>query len=193
MPDLPDPYLPTLPGDGLRLRALTPDDAGAVLEIFGDPEVIRWMSIARLEDEEAARGFIAEIGRFAEAGTLYQWGIEIDEEEGAAVVGTVTLAAVDRRHRRAEIGFAVTRRLQNRRIASRALPVLIDFAFGTLDLHRLEADVDPENIPSLKILERLGFRREGRLRERYHQEGEWRDAVLLGLLRREGQAGRGGT
>ena len=181
--------LPTLPADGIRLRALTPDDAGAVLEIFGDPEVIRWMSIARLEDEDGARDFIAEIDHFAAEGTLYQWGIEIDEddaEKGACtVVGTVTLAGIDHRHRRAEVGFAVTRRLQGRRIASRALPALIDFAFGSMDLHRLEADVDPENAPSLKILERLGFRREGHLRERYHQDGEWRDAVLLGLLRRE--------
>jgi RimJ/RimL family protein N-acetyltransferase len=58
-------------------------------------------------------------------------------------------------------------------------------AFETLDLHRLEADVDPENTASLRVLERNGFRREGHLRERYTQDGRWHDAVLLGLLRRE--------
>jgi RimJ/RimL family protein N-acetyltransferase len=177
--------LPTLDGDGVSLRALRPDDAGAVLEIFGDPEVIRWMSIARLRDEGEARAFIEDIDRLAEAGTLFQWGIADDGESSGEVVGTATLAHVDRRHRRAEVGFAVARRLWGRRIVSRALPALMRHAFETLDLHRLEADVDPENIASLRVLERNGFRREGHLRERYTQDGRWHDAVLLGLLRRE--------
>lgn len=176
-----DPLLPTLTGDGVLLRALTAYDAPAVLEIFGDPEVIRWMSIARLRDEDEARAFIADVDRLAETGTLFQWGIAT----GGEVVGTATLAHVDRRHRRAEVGFAVARRLWGRRIVSRALPALVAHAFETLDLHRLEADVDPENTASLRVLERNGFRREGHLRERYTQDGRWHDAVLLGLLRRE--------
>lgn len=180
MPRAHDP-LPTLPGDGVLLRALEPEDAGAVLEIFGDPKVVRWMSIARLRDEGEARAFIEDIDRLAEAGTLFQWGIV----EGGEVVGTATLAHVDTRHRRAEVGFAVARRLWGRRVVSRALPVLVTHAFETLGLHRLEADVDPENTPSLRVLERNGFRREGHLRERYTQGGRWHDAVLLGLLRRE--------
>lgn len=183
--------LPTLTGDGVLLRALGPGDAGAVLEIFGDPEVVRWMAIARLTDEDAARGFIAEIDRMAAAGTLYQWGIVEAGDRDGAVVGTATLAHVDRRHRRAEVGFAVTRRLWGRRIVSRTLPVLVAHAFETLDLHRLEADVDPENSPSLQVLEHNGFRREGHLRERYTQDGRWHDAVLLGLLRYEWRAGGG--
>jgi RimJ/RimL family protein N-acetyltransferase len=173
--------LPTLDGDGVSLRALRPDDAGAVLEIFGDPEVIRWMSIARLRDEGEARAFIEDIDRLAEAGTLFQWGVV----ERGEVVGTATLAHVDLRHRRAEVGFAVVPRLWGRRIVSRALLVLIAHAFEALDLHRLEADVDPENAASLRVLEKNGFRREGHLRERYTQDGRWHDAVLLGLLRRE--------
>jgi RimJ/RimL family protein N-acetyltransferase len=173
--------LPNLTGDGVLLRALGPDDAGAVLEIFGDPEVIRWMSIARLRDEGEARAFIEDIDRLAESDTLFQWGIV----DGGEVVGTATLAHVDRRHCRAEVGFAVARRLWGRRIVSRALPALMRHAFETLDLHRLEADVDPENTASLRVLERNGFRREGHIRERYTQDGRWHDAVLLGLLRRE--------
>ena len=177
--------LPTLRGAGVLLRALEPEDAGAVLAIFGEPEVVRWMAIARLRDEGEARAFIADIDRLAEAGTLFQWGIADGGESGGEVVGTATLAHVDLRHRRAEVGFAVVPRLWGRRVVSRALPVLITHAFETLGLHRLEADVDPENTASLRVLERNGFRREGHLRERYTQGGRWHDAVLLGLLRRE--------
>ncbi|HEX2165116.1 MAG TPA: GNAT family protein, partial [Thermoanaerobaculia bacterium] len=66
------------------------------------------------------------------------------------------------------------------------------FAFGPLALHRLEADVDPRNERSLKALERLGFRREGLLRERYFVAGEIQDSVMLGLLAREWEARQGG-
>jgi RimJ/RimL family protein N-acetyltransferase len=66
-----------------------------------------------------------------------------------------------------------------------ALGALLNFAFDSLNLHRLEADVDPGNLSSVKTLERLGFRREGYLRERWHVGGEIQDALFYGLLRRE--------
>lgn len=178
--------LPILDGGGsLRLRPLADGDAGAVLELFGDPEVARFTSIRRLASEADARELIAGIGEGFLSGTLYQWGIELERE----VVGTCTLANIDRPHRRAELGFAVLRRRWGRRVVSRALPPVIEFAFDRLGLHRLEADADPRNEASLRVLERLGFRREGLLRERYFQEGEAQDAVVFGLLRREWRGG----
>ena len=66
-----------------------------------------------------------------------------------------------------------------------ALPLMIDFAFSRLGLRRLEADVDPRNVASLRLLERFGFKRDGFLRERYCVNDELQDAVLLALLRRE--------
>ena len=62
---------------------------------------------------------------------------------------------------------------------------MIGFAFSRLGLRRLEADVDPRNVASLRLLERFGFKREGLLRERYCMNAELQDAVLLALLRRE--------
>jgi RimJ/RimL family protein N-acetyltransferase len=67
-------------------------------------------------------------------------------------------------------------------VAERAL---VNHAFGELNLHRLEADVDPRNLASIRLLERLGFQREGYLRERHHMNGEVQDAVLYGLLHHE--------
>jgi len=64
-----------------------------------------------------------------------------------------------------------------------ALPALIGHAFGAMDLNRLEADIDPRNAPSASVLERLGFRREGLLRERWIVNGEKSDSAIYGLLR----------
>jgi RimJ/RimL family protein N-acetyltransferase len=66
-----------------------------------------------------------------------------------------------------------------------AVTTLIRFAFDALGLHRLEADVDPRNERSLRLLARQGFRVEGHLRETYFVGGEVQDSVILGLLRRE--------
>ena len=66
--------------------------------------------------------------------------------------------------------------------------MLLDFAFRDLGLRRLEADVDPRNAASIRSLERLAFRREGYLRERWCVGGEVQDAIFYGLLRREWEA-----
>jgi RimJ/RimL family protein N-acetyltransferase len=66
-----------------------------------------------------------------------------------------------------------------------ALLALLDFGFGELDLNRIEADIDPRNSTSARTLERLGFTREGYLRERWIVGDEVSDTALYGLLRRE--------
>ena len=68
-----------------------------------------------------------------------------------------------------------------------ALQALLRYAFQTLDLNRLEADIDPRNVASSRTLERLGFQKEGHLRERWIVNDEISDTWLYGLLRREWQ------
>jgi ribosomal-protein-alanine N-acetyltransferase len=106
------------------------------------------------------------------------------------LIGSVTLFNLDFNHRRAEIGYALGREHWGQGYMNEALQALLAYAFETLDLHRIEADIDPRNIASIKTVERLGFKREGYLRERWQTNGEIQDAFFYGLLRREwvGQA-----
>jgi RimJ/RimL family protein N-acetyltransferase len=173
--------LPTLTASRVNLRWLTEQDVPALFAIFSNPAVVRYWSHAPFADVRAAKELLADIHRLAGEGTLYEWGIALSASD--EVIGTCTLASIDRRHRRAEIGFALAAGAWGHGYAGEAVQRLIDHAFGTLDLHRLEADVDPRNAASLRLLERLGFVREGYLRERYHVNGETQDSVLLGLLR----------
>ena len=71
-----------------------------------------------------------------------------------------------------------------------ALTALIDHAFGPMKLRRLEADVDPRNVNSMRILGKLGFSQEGLLRERWNVNGEIQDTAFLGLLAREWRGAR---
>ena len=172
--------LPTITAARVRLRWLTAADVPELYEIFSDPEVVKYWSSPPLPSIEAASELVSEIHEHFFAGTLYQWGISrLDDDR---VIGTCTLAAISVQHRRAELGFAVARAQWGRGYASEAAEALVTFAFRTLAMHRIEADVDPRNVASIRCLERLGFRREGYARERYHMNGEAQDAVLYGLL-----------
>lgn len=181
-------HLPTLSTARLQLRALARADVPALLAIFGDPVVCRYWSRPALSDLDAAAELEAEIARHFAARTLFQWGIA--ERATGTVVGTGTLAALSPEHRRAEVGFALARAAWGHGYVAEALPALLDFAFTALGLHRVEADVDPRNVRSIRALERAGFAREGHQRERYWQAGEWQDAVLYGLLRRDWDRGK---
>jgi RimJ/RimL family protein N-acetyltransferase len=174
--------LPTLDAGRVRLRWLTEADVPALFAIFGDPQVTRYWGFATLPDPVAAAELLNDIHREFRDGTLFQWGVEIT---GGPLVGTCTLARLDLTNRRAELGFALGRAFWGRGYMTAALPAVLAYAFGRLGLHRVCADTDPRNVRSIRALERLGFLREGVLREHYLVQGEPQDAVVYGLLRSE--------
>lgn len=175
--------LPMLAGDGVLLRQLAEADVGRLFELFSDPEVMRYWSRGPFTSEAEARALLAEIDRGWRQDAFYQWGVAI--AGSPAVIGTATLFRIDRDHRRAEIGFAIGSAWWGRGFGTATVTRLVEYAFGPLGVCRLEADVDPRNVASLRVLERLGFKREGLLRERYRVAGEVQDSVILGLLRSE--------
>lgn len=184
-----DPFagdMPVLDAPRVRLRALRDADIPALFDVFGDPETMRYWSWPALPALDDAARLLQRIHDGFRARTFLQWGIA--DRQTDTVIGTCTLFRLDLDHRRAEIGFALARTTWGRGLASEAVRAVLRFAFDELGLHRVEADADPRNARSLALLERLGFRREGLLRERYHVAGEIQDAVLLGLLAPEWRA-----
>jgi ribosomal-protein-alanine N-acetyltransferase len=175
--------LPTIEAERVVLRWLSEDDVPALYRIFSDPEVMRYWSTEPFDGEAAAVEYLAQIHQCYADRSLFQWGVAL--KDGGGVIGTCTIFAIMDRHRRAEIGYALGREHWGRGYMREALTALLRFAFRTLDLNRIEADVDPRNRASIASLERLGFRREGYLRERYHVNGEVQDSLLFGLLRAE--------
>ncbi len=172
--------LPTLEAERVRLRWLEPGDVDALFAVFSDPEVARYWSSPPMTARAAAEALLAEIHECFARRDLFQWGIALRSTD--AVIGTTTLAHVTATHRRAEIGFALARPYWGQGLCGEALRRVLAFAFDELALHRIEADVDPRNARSIAALERLGFQREGHLRERWHVGGEICDGLFYGLL-----------
>ena len=113
-------------------------------------------------------------------GTYLRLGIE--RKSDARLIGNCALFNLVEQCRRAEIGYGLAHAAWGHGYMGEALVALLDHGFAELDLNRVEADIDPANAASARSLERLGFRAEGYLRERWIVGGQVSDSRLYGLL-----------
>lgn len=176
----PAPPLPDLASDRLRLRALRAGDLHDVFALYSDPEVTRYWSFAAWTDLSQAQAWLDERLPWGPP-SVYAWAIT--EPVDDRLLGTTALFALAGPMHRAELGFSLRRSHQGRGLAGEAVRLALDFAFDTLGLARIEADVDPRNTPSCRLVERFGFQREGLLRDRWRVGGEFADSIAYGLLR----------
>lgn len=174
--------------DRLVLRPMAMADTDALFAMRADPEVQRYGSHAPWTERQTAIDYIARNEKAMAEGAHAQFAIE--RRADGVVVGTCTLFHLDAQSRRADCGYVLLRSEWGQGYATEAMTALLDWGFGKLALHRVEADIDPRNNASAKVLERLGFRHEGHLRERWIVAGEISDSGLYGLLAREWAATR---
>ena len=182
--------LPTINTARMSLRWITEDDVDGLYRVFSHPEVMRYWGAPPLADRNAAVRLLNEIHENFRSRSAMKWAIA--EKESNKLIGTATLFNLNLDNRRAEIGYGLDRAFWRLGYMNEALQALLAYAFNELALHRIEADVDPRNAGSIRTLEKLGFQREGYLRERWHVNGEIQDALFYGLLRPDWEA-RGGS
>lgn len=173
----------------LRLRAAREDDAPDLFDIMADPEVARYGSAPPWTDIAQAHERIAGDLKALESGT--DLVLMIERTSDRRLVGRCTLYRIDRDCRRAEIGYALARSAWGQGYVHEAAHALLRYGFEQLDLNRVEADIDPRNTASMRVLQRLGFQQEGLLRERWIVAGEVSDSAMFGLLRSEWVASLG--
>ncbi len=162
----------------LRLRRLQVRDAEALFVARGDPEVCRYWSTPPHESVSDTR---AELERFSSGGGAVSWAITTPPDDEA--LGWVTL--IDVRPGVAELGYILRRALWGKGYAREAVQAMMHEVFSRGLIHRLAADMDPRNRASVKLVERLGFEREGLLRENWLVANERCDSVIYALLDRD--------
>ena len=109
---------------------------------------------------------------------------------GEHATGQVTIDNIVRGALRSGyLGYWIDRRVAGRGMASLAVALVCDHAFGEVGLHRVQADIRPENLPSQRLVERLGFRQEGVLRRYLDIDGDWRDHLSYALLAEDSPRG----
>ena len=167
----------------LFIRPLEHTDAQALFAVFSDPKVMRHWSGAAWNSLDQASQKIAQYDKALRENESI--GLAIATVDTNTVIGTCSLFHLDEQCRRAEIGYGLASASWGKGYMHEALITLIKFGFEVLDLNRIEADIDPRNLASIRSVERLGFVKEGHLRERWIVEGEISDSNIYGLLRRD--------
>ncbi len=170
----------------LLLRPLVDADADALYAIFSDPEVMRYWSSPAWTSIDSAQKMIACDKEGMASGEHLRLGV-VTKADGK-LIGHCSLFSFFEQCKRAEIGYGMASAMWGRGLMHEALHKLVGYAFDSLALHRIEADIDPRNTGSARSLQRLGFLKEGHLRERWIIDGVISDTDLYGLLRREWQA-----
>lgn len=170
----------------LLLRPLQSGDELRLFEIHSNAEFMRYWSSPPWTTIEQAVTLIerdhVEMGQ----GKNLRFGIFLRETK--QLIGTCTLFKLDPQCRRAELGYGIAQEYWRHGFMTEAVSELLKFGFSELNLNRVEADIDPRNTASSRSLEKLGFQREGYLRERWIVGDEVSDSALYGLLARDWNA-----
>lgn len=178
-------YFPILETERLRLRQITHADAQAFVDLYGNPEVMRYLILDPPCDSIPAAIYTIDwVNGHYEQKHAARWGITLKGGDDT-MIGTCGFHFWDRTHRRADIGYDLNQAYWGRGYITEATHTLVRWCFDNLDLHRIQADCTQGNIGSERVLEKVGFTLEGIWRENTFEHGRFVNIKQYGLLRRE--------
>jgi len=165
----------------LTLRPLEKRDVDAVFAMMRDNETMRFWDWPAFREREVVEDIVGAQLSDVAAGTAMYWAVAL--EPGAEAIGSCDLSDIDRHHKRAEVGFLFSRAYWGNGYAREAMATIVDYAFEDLKLDRLWARFHTGNAASQRLLERLGFAREGTLRGHIVRDGVRRDCEIYARMR----------
>ncbi|MBP6298954.1 MAG: GNAT family N-acetyltransferase [Arenimonas sp.] len=174
---------PILESDCIRLRGIEENDIERLYTLFSNPQVMRYWSRGPMTNRQEAIDYANTIIEGFATRNVLNWIIA--DLESDQMIGTCTLYEINPQHARAGLGYALMPEYWGKGLAHDAASLAISYGFLELGLHRIEADTEPNNLRSNKVLERFGFQREGLLRERFFHPDGLQDSLIFGLLKPE--------
>jgi RimJ/RimL family protein N-acetyltransferase len=176
----------TIESGRVLIRGIEEADMADLLVMNQDDEVLRFLPYPKWLTLDDGMAWLARVRKLEAAGTAVQ--LVMVDKASARVFGACVLFKYDEGSSRAELGFAMVREFWGRGLMREALTVLISHAFEVRGVRRLEAEANPLNVASCRLLERLGFVSEGLMRQRYRVKGAIYDTRVFGLLSGEWKA-----
>ncbi|MBB6459508.1 GNAT family N-acetyltransferase [Flammeovirga kamogawensis] len=165
----------------LLLRSIDLNDAPDFFSYRSDTEANKYQSFVPVVLKEAEQLILRLPTDFNKIGTWFQLGICKKGEDN--LIGDIGVHFID--NEQVEIGITLSKDEQRKGFAKEALTVLFDFLFKELNKHRITASVDPANVDSLKLMEKLGMRKEAHHIQSLFFKGEWVDDIIFALLKKE--------
>jgi RimJ/RimL family protein N-acetyltransferase len=169
----------------LYIRTINLEDNVAIFNYRSDADTSKYLSVipASVEDVTA---FIQKTSKeFNVPGTWFQF--VLIEQESHVLIGDIGIHFLDYDPTNSliEIGYTLHRHFRGKGYATEALTTLIDYLINDLNKHRIIASIDPSNVHSIRLIERLGFRKEAHFKMSLFLHGEWVDDLIYALLAEE--------
>lgn len=156
-------------------------DSHSLFKIWSDPDVTKFMNISGFTHEVQAKEMIELLEELAQANKAIRFSmIELKSNE---IIGTCGFNSIDFENAKGEIGYDIAKASWGKGYAPEGISALLKFGFETLKLNRIEAKVEPENVSSIKVLEKLHFTFEGTLRQYEKSKGNFIDIKMYSLLK----------
>ncbi|MEO5778037.1 MAG: GNAT family N-acetyltransferase [Flavobacterium sp.] len=166
----------------LLLRRIDNNDAAEVLALRGNPETMKYIPRPLTKTTEDALGHIAMIEDKIVTNTGINWGITI--KGSPRIIGIIGHYKISPENHRAEIGYMSFPEHNGKGYMSEAIKAVLAYGFEQMNLHSIEAIIDPDNIASERVLQKNGFVKEAHILENELWEGKYLDTVIYSLLRR---------
>lgn len=171
---------PNLETERITLRELTVKDAEFIYQYFSMNEVTQYYGLESFENHTQAMELIHIFKTAFEEKKGIRWGIEIKETK--ALVGTIGFNSYAPKNRRAEIGYDLHPNHWKKGFASEAITKILSYGFNDMGLTRIGAIVFVENNASISLLEKMGFEKEGTLRNYMYQNGVVHDTYIYSII-----------
>ena len=172
---------PEIRTNRLLLRRVVKEDAAAILELRSLDATMQYIDREKLTSPEEALALIQTINDSVDSNNGINWAITLIDEP-QVLIGTIGFWRITKQHYRAEAGYMLHPRYWNKGIMKEALQTVIRFGFDTMQLHSIEAHINPGNAASAALLEKTGFIREAYFKEDYYFRGSFIDTAIYSLL-----------
>ena len=173
---------PIIKSERLLLRQITENDANQIFEIRSNPQTMQYIPRPIAKNIADAQELITMITDKINANTDINWAITLNETD--ELIGIIGHYRINHESYRSEIGYILNPNFQNKGIVSEAVKLILKYGFEVLELHSVEAIIDPKNFASEKVLQKNGFVKEAHLIENGWFNGQFIDTVIYSLLKR---------
>lgn len=172
-----------LESNRLIIRGISSADKSSVFEYRRDKKSNKYQGWIP-DTIDQVETFINKTARqIDEPGSWFQF--VLIEKNSQVLIGDIGVHFQDTLNKQVEVGCTLSKSYWNKGYATEALRKVIDYLFCKLDKHRIIASIDPENTGSLRLVERIGFRKEAHFRQSYFTNGRWSDELIYALLKEE--------
>ena len=171
---------PAINTEKLLLRQVEKSDVNEIFFLRSDKKVLEYLDRAPAANIQEAASWIEKINELEKNNNAVTWAITLKPDD--TLIGTLGFWNITKEHYRAEIGYTLHPNHQGKGIMQEAMIAVLNYGFKIMKLHSIEGNVNPNNLSSIKILERNNFTREGFFKENYFYDGKFLDSAIYSLV-----------